>query len=258
MSNDMSGTEERYDRQIRYEKLGVAGQRRLEKSSVLVAGCGALGGHVASLLARAGVGRVRIVDRDVVQRSNLHRQPLFEEADVASGRPKAEIAADRLGRANATVRLEPRHLELSEDTADGLLDGIDLALDGLDNFEARWVLNEACVRRGIPWVFGGVAGASGMSLCVFPGDGPCLRCVFGDPPPPGTIPGTDVLGVIGPIPALIGAIEAAEAIKILVGSARASRDLVSIDLWTGAWRRLRVHRLPDCPVCGGPPSVDPG
>ncbi len=238
--------DERYCRQTAFESLGRRGQARLRDSSVLVAGCGGLGAASANALVRAGVGRVRIVDRDVVETSNLHRQILYDEADVASGLPKAEIAAAKLRRVDSNAQVECRALEILADNIEELVADVDLVVDGTDNMATRYLINEACVRRGTPWVYAGIQGATGMTLNILPGEGPCFRCLF--PTAEGPRPGAGAPPVLGPTPAVAAGIQAMEAIKILAG-AEPSRSLLSFDLWAGYWQAIEVARDPECPTC---------
>ncbi|MBI5486175.1 MAG: ThiF family adenylyltransferase [Deltaproteobacteria bacterium] len=241
---------ERYSRQILFEKIGEEGQEKLARGSALVVGCGALGAAAASLLVRAGVGAVRLVDRDVVEASNLHRQILFDEADAAARLPKAEAAARHLRAMNAACRIEAFTVDVTPRNVERLVAGVGVVVDGLDNFEARYLVNDACVSAGVPWVYGGVLGAVGVTMTILPGDGPCLRCVFPEPPAPGTLPTCDTQGVIGPAPVAIGALEAVEACKVLMGSGEVRRELAYLDVWEGSLRTVRVARSPSCPACG--------
>jgi molybdopterin/thiamine biosynthesis adenylyltransferase len=248
----MSGSDlERYNRQMRFRPLGRAGQERLAAARVLVAGCGALGTVLANTLVRAGVGHTRIVDRDFVELNNLQRQVLFTEADVAAGLPKAVAAANALRAANSTVTIEPVVTDLTSDNIEALLDGIDLVVDGLDNFATRYLINDACVKHGRPWVYAGVVASYGMVMAVRPGDGPCYRCVFRDPPPPGQVQTCDTAGVLGPAVNVVASLAAMEAIKLLVGAPTVSEDLVALDVWQNTCERLPLPpRDPRCPACG--------
>ncbi len=243
----------RYLRQVRYPPLGEAGQRRLMQSTVLVAGCGALGNVLASILARAGVGRVRIVDRDFVEVHNLQRQFLFTEAHAAEQMPKAVAAAEVLRQANSTVEIEPIVADMNHTTIGRLCEGVDAIVDGTDNFETRFLVNDAAVKLGIPWVYGGCLGAEGQTMSILPGVTACLRCLMAECPPPGSTPTCDTAGVLGPIVAVIASIEAAEAMKILSGNpAAVSRNLTVVELWDARIHQVDVSRLRDqveCPCC---------
>ena len=244
---------DRYVRQVRYAPLGLEGQRRLLAGRVLVCGCGALGSTLANLLVRAGVGLVRIVDRDFVETGNLHRQTLFDEQDAAEQIPKAVAAARKLRAINSDVLVEDVVADVSPANVEELCDGIDAIVDGLDNFETRFLVNDFAVKRRIPWVYGGCLGAGGQSVTILPGQTPCLRCLMQDCPPPGAVPTCDVAGILGPIVGVIASIEAAEAIKILSGHCEAvSRSLSVVDLWSGRLRQVDVAALReqvDCPAC---------
>ncbi|NMC71908.1 MAG: HesA/MoeB/ThiF family protein [Myxococcales bacterium] len=244
----------RYQRHLAFDRIGAEGQRRLARGSVLVAGCGALGGAAAALLVRAGVGAVRLVDDDRVEPSNLPRQILYDEADAAAGVAKAPRAAERLRAANSACRIEARVERIDAGTIDALLDGIDVVVDGLDNFATRYVVNDACVRRGVPWIYGGVVGATGVTLTVRPGLGPCLRCVFPEAPPEDAVPTCRTHGVVAPAPVTIAALETVETLKLLLGRDDVRPELLSLDLWDGSFRAVRVARAPACPACGAGPA----
>jgi molybdopterin-synthase adenylyltransferase len=243
----------RYARQMRYANLGEDGQRRLAATRALICGCGALGSLLANTLARAGVGRLRLVDRDFVELSNLHRQTLFDEADVAAGLPKAVAAADKLGKINSSVAIEPIVAHVGPQNIETLCEGVDLILDGTDNFETRYLLNDAAVHLNLPWVYGGCVGTEGQTMTIVPGETGCLRCLLPECPPPGSTPTCDTAGVLGPIVGVIASIQAQEAIKILSGNRAAiSRQLTVIDLWQNRFLQLDVRDLrdrADCPAC---------
>lgn len=229
---------------------GPAGQARLEASTAAVVGVGATGGAIAEALVRAGVGRVRLIDRDVVELSNLHRQVLFDEADAAAGLAKAEAGAARLARLNHEVALEPLVTDLGPDNALELIAGADLVLDGTDNFATRLVLNDACLSRGVPWVYAGVVGTTVHGFPVVPGRTACFRCYLPELPPPGAAETCETAGVLGPA-VLVGAgFAAAEGLKLLGGGPPAEGLLV-VDVWTREARRLALPRDPDCAACAG-------
>lgn len=252
-STPMSDDFARYARQMRFTPLGEEGQRRLSQSRALLCGCGALGSTIANLLVRAGLGTLRIVDRDFVEWSNLQRQSLFDENDAAAGVPKAVAAAEKLRQINSTVTVEPVVADINATNIETFCDGVDLILDGTDNFETRFLVNDAAIQRGLPWIYGGCVGANGQSMTILPGETACLRCLMPECPAPGSVPTCDVAGILGPIVGVIASIEAGEAIKILSGNrAAVSRRLTVVDLWQNDWRQIDVSTLRDqvdCPTC---------
>jgi adenylyltransferase/sulfurtransferase len=224
-------------------------------SRALICGCGALGSVIANTLARAGVGKLRIVDRDFLELNNLQRQVIYDEADVAAALPKAIAAAEKLRRVNSEIEIEPVVADVNAGNILSLAGDCDIILDGTDNFETRFLLNEAAQKLNRPWVYGGCIGAEGQSLTVLPGTPPCFRCVMNEPPPPGSSPTCDTAGILGPIVNVVASIQASEAIKILSGHQEAaSRALTVIDMWDNALRQLNLDRLRDaggCPTCRG-------
>jgi len=241
----------RYQRQTAFGPLAVAGQRRLAAGRVLIVGVGGLGSWAAELLARAGVGFLRLADADRVDRTNIHRQSLYDEDDARVRRPKVEAAAARLARINADVTVEPVAARLDADNVAALADGVDLILDGTDNFPSRFVLNDYAVQAGRPWVFAGVVGAEGQVLPVLPGRTACLRCLYDAPPPPCQDPSCQAAGVLGPAVAAISAVQAAEAVKILSGRIEAVRGhLLKLDLWRNTVQRIDTGSpRADCECC---------
>lgn len=205
-------------------------------------------------LVRAGVGRIRIIDRDLPEMSNLPRQVLFDEDDVAAGHPKAVAAARHLGRINAACSVEPIVADLTAASASRLLGGVDVLVDGTDNFEARFLINEFACRERLPWVHGGAIGAEGRVLSVVPGTSACLRCLVPEPPAPGALPTCDTAGVIGPVAFVVGAVEAAEVMKLIVGAGtHVGNRLLVCDLWENLWRTVDLAPLAEagCPTCRG-------
>jgi adenylyltransferase/sulfurtransferase len=241
----------RYSRQELFAGLGPEGQRRLRAAHVAVLGCGALGSAAAEALARAGVGALTLADRDFVELSNLQRQSLYDEEDARRGLPKAMAAEARLRRVNADVRVAGRVLDVGPAEALELAGAADLVLDGSDNFELRYLLNDACVKLGRPWIYAACVGAYGLVLAVRPGTTPCLRCVLGDRPPAGSSPTCDTAGVIGPIVQVVAALQVAEALKLLAGRDEALLGgLVSLDVWNGTFDVMDLRgRAPHCPAC---------
>lgn len=241
----------RYARQMRYAPLGEEAQLKLRASRALVCGVGALGSVVADTLARAGVGKLRIVDRDFVELNNLQRQMLFDERDVAAGAPKAIAVTEKLRVINSEIEIEPVVADIDPSNILGLCDGVDVIVDGTDNFETRFLMNDAALKLGIPWVYGGAIGAEGRTMTILPGETPCLRCVMAEPPPPGTSPTCDTAGIVGPVIHVVGAIEAMEALKILAGWREAvQRSLLVIDLWGNVVRSTGLAALAEAADCG--------
>jgi len=238
---------------MRFAPLGVEGQRKLLASRALVVGCGALGSVIANTLTRAGVGKLRIVDRDFLELNNLQRQVLYDEDDVAAGLPKAIAAKNRLERVNSGVEIDAVVADVDHTNIERLLEGIDCLIDGTDNFETRFLLNDAAVKLGLPWVYGGCIGAEGQSLTILPGQTPCLRCLMPEPPPPGTTPTCDSAGILGTIIGVVASMEANEALKILSGHVDAiSRTWTVLDLWDNTVRQIKLDsaHTSDCPCCG--------
>lgn len=246
-------TSPRFDRQVRFAPLGERGQRALEESRVLLVGCGALGGVLAQALARAGVGELRLVDRDIVEETNLPRQVLFDAAHAERGELKVLAARESLERAGGPTRLLTHAEHLDADNIEELAEGCDLVLDGTDNLGTRYLVNDYCVERGTPWIYGGVVGSGGLVLPVLPGEGPCLRCVFDAPPPTGTLPTCDTAGVLAPAVGVIASMQAGLALRIL-GAAVDAPPLVpalyEFDVWSGDVRRLPLSRQEGCAACG--------
>ena len=244
---------DRYSKQLLFNGLGEERQRRLLAGRVLVCGCGALGSVLAETLVRAGVGFLRIVDRDFVELSNLQRQVLYDEHDVDSHLPKAIAAADKLRRINSQVTVEPIVADVDYANAKELAQGVDLILDGTDNFEIRFLLNDVSLETGIPWIYAGVIGGHGQSMAVFPHETACLRCLIETVPEPGTMETCDTAGVLGPAVNVIASLEAVDAMKILSGQRELVEPVLTVvDVWDGTFRRMNVKDLrekSDCPAC---------
>ena len=241
----------RYTRQSILGEIGEQGQQRLQASTAAVVGCGALGTHIASSLVRAGVGHVRIIDRDFVELSNLQRQVLFDEEDVALGLPKAVAAANKLQQVNSDIQIEPVVTDVNPDNVEQLVADADVVLDGTDNFEIRLLLNDICCKLDLPWVYGGVIGTYGMTMAIRPHQTPCFRCFLGDLPPPGSTPTCDTIGVLGTAAAVIAALEVTEALKLLIGKPEALHGkLLCFDVWAGTLDRFAVAKPEEpCPAC---------
>ncbi len=242
---------ERYSRQILFPEIGKAGQEKLLNSRVLILGCGALGASHAEMLARAGVGKMRIVDRDFVEFTNLQRQTLFKESDAAERLPKAAAAKTRIAEINSEIEVEAVIKDVNNSNVESLIDGCDLILDGTDNFQVRYLLNDACVKHSKTWIYGAAVSSYGTTMTVIPGETPCLRCIFEEMPDAGSSPTCDTAGVIMPIISSISSIQVAEAIKLLVGDLDSlHRSLVQIDVWQNDWRKIKLAgRNPDCKTC---------
>lgn len=241
----------RYAKQVLFAPLGKEGQERLGRSRVTIVGLGALGSTLASHLVRAGVGYVRLVDRDFVELDNLQRQVLYDEDDVKSNVPKAAAAAAKLARINSEVQLETRVCDVNYSNAEELAKDVDVLLDGTDNFETRFILNDACVKVGRPWIYGGCVGSYGMILTVLPGEGPCFACLVGELPAPGSSPTCDTAGVLNTAVSVVASIQANEAIKLLAGRKEALLGgLQTLDLWHNTQQLIRVPRSASCACCG--------
>jgi molybdopterin-synthase adenylyltransferase len=241
---------EKYSRQILFAGIGEAGQQKLLESSAVLIGCGALGTAVANLLVRAGLGRLRIVDRDFVEPSNLQRQTLFDEDDARDALPKAVAAERKLHAVNSGVAVEGIVADLSPANAAELLSGFPLLLDGTDNFETRFLLNDFAVQQGVPWIYAAVVGSYGATMTIRPGETACLACLVETEAHAGIEETCDTVGVLNPAVGVIASLEAAEAIKRLVAGASALDDrLVSCDVWAGRFQSVRVARNPACRTC---------
>ncbi len=244
---------EKHSRQILFSEIGEEGQKKLLGSKAVLVGCGALGTAVANLLVRAGVGRLRIIDRDFVEPSNLQRQTLFDEADAREALPKAVAAERHLRAINSDVQVEGIVADLTPKNAAELLSGFPLILDGTDNFETRLLVNDACVSLGIPWIYAAVVASYGVTMTIFPGKTACLACLLESGEEFGTIGAEttcDTAGVLNPAVGVVSSIEAAEAIKFLAGRPEAMHGrLVSCDVWSGKFQSIRVARNPECRCC---------
>jgi molybdopterin-synthase adenylyltransferase len=252
MSELQTPGDTRYSRQRLFSPIGEEGQHKLTKSRVAIVGMGALGTVLANHMVRAGVGFIRIIDRDFVEWSNLQRQMLYDEQDALQFAPKALAAANRLRQINSFVEIEPHVTDLNPTNAHLLLADVDLILDGTDNFSVRFLINDVCVKHNIPWVYGGAVGSRGVSMTILPGKTPCFRCMFGQAPLQGTGETCDTIGVISPIVDLVASHQATEALKLLVSDSKhLNLNLVHYDLWFNQHASIDVTKAikKDCPAC---------
>lgn len=239
----------RYKKQILFKPIGLEGQKRLLKSRAAIVGMGALGTSIANHLVRSGIGYIRIIDHDYVELTNLQRQLLYDEEDAEGRLPKVFAAERKLSKINSTVKVEPVFTDLNRENAEELLAGFDVILDGTDNFPTRYLINEASIKLGIPWIYGGVVSARGITAVIIPGKTPCLRCLF---PDMNNVPTetADTAGIVSPITAIIGSLEATGALKLLTG-AEVSPYLEQVDIWSDSFMQMDISKgkNPDCPVC---------
>jgi molybdopterin/thiamine biosynthesis adenylyltransferase len=244
--------DDRYSRQILFNGIGEEGQRRLLAARVLIVGCGALGSAHAESLARAGVGHLRIIDRDFVEPSNLQRQTMFTESDAEKRLPKAIAAANHLREINSEIEIEPHILDLNHSSVERLLDGCDVVVDGTDNFATRYLINDACVKHDTNWIYGAAVGSYGVTMTVRPHQTACLRCVFEEVPPAASAPTCDTSGVIMPIINIVSAVQVSETLKLITGRVGDLHgSLMQFDVWRNEWRRIGTgNRRADCRTCG--------
>ena len=242
---------DRYSRQILFAPIGKEGQKKLAESNAVVIGCGALGTVIATILVRAGVGKVRIIDRDFIEYHNLQRQVLFDEEDIKNELPKAVAAERHLRKVNSAIEIEGIVADVNFTNIEKLVRGADIILDGLDNLETRFLINDAALKLKIPWVYGGAISSFGMTMNIIPDKTPCLRCIHGNASSPGISLTCDTAGVVAPAPFITASMQSAEAMKILIGDEHITRDLISIDVWTEEIKRFKIKRRPDCPACSG-------
>ncbi|MCU1290221.1 MAG: UBA/THIF-type binding protein [Acidobacteria bacterium] len=242
---------ERYSRQILFGGIGKQGQEKLLSSRVLLVGCGALGASHAEMLARAGVGKLRIVDRDFVEFTNLQRQTLFSETDAKERIPKAIAAKNRINEINSEIETEAIVADVNYSNIENLIAGCDLVLDGTDNFQIRYLINDACVKSNTIWVYGAAVSGYGATMTIIPQVTPCLRCIFEEMPAAGTSPTCDTAGVIMPVISSVSAIQITETLKILTGNIdKLHKSLVQIDVWQNDWRKIKLNAPnPDCETC---------
>lgn len=242
----------RYSRQILFDGIGKDGQEKLLKSRVFVVGCGALGASHAESLARAGVGFLRIVDRDFVEFSNLQRQTLYSESDANERLPKAVAAMSRLTKINSDIEIDAIVADVNNSNIESLVEDVDLIIDGTDNFQVRYLVNDACVKLDKVWIYGAAVSSYGTTMTIIPNETPCLRCIFEELPSVGTSPTCDTAGVVQPIISTVSAVQVSEALKILVGKTdKLHKSLMQFDVWENDWRKIRLRKPnEDCQTCG--------
>lgn len=248
---ESQATSNRYSRQVLFAGIGEEGQRRLLNSRVVIIGCGALGSAQAESLARAGIGSLRIVDRDFVEFSNLQRQTMFTESDADERLPKAIAAANHLAQINSEISLEPEIADVNHSNIEALIQGCDVVIDGTDNFATRYLINDACVKHGLNWIYGAAVGSYGVTMTIRPGVTPCLRCIFPEAPPAASAPTCDTAGVIMPIINVVAAVQVSEALKLLTGNEESLHgSLMQFDIWTNQWRSISIGEpAENCVTC---------
>lgn len=242
---------ERYSRQIFFQPIGKEGQTKILNSKVLIIGCGALGCSHAETLTRAGVGKIRLVDRDFVEFSNLQRQTLYSESDAEERLPKAIAAKNRLSQINSEIEIEAIIADVNHSNIESLIKDCDLIIDGTDNFQVRYLINDACIKLSKTWIYGAAVSSYGATMTIFPNNTPCLRCIFEEMPNAGSAPTCDTAGVIAPIISSISAIQTTEALKILTGNFdKLHKSLIQIDVWQNEWRKIKLSvPNPECETC---------
>ncbi|MCG2794678.1 MAG: ThiF family adenylyltransferase [Actinomycetia bacterium] len=238
----------RYSRQVLFEPIGRVGQKKLGGSSVVIIGCGALGTVIADRLVRAGVGAIRIVDRDFVELDNLQRQALFTEEHAHLRLPKAVAAGSVLKTVNSEVEVEPVVCDITPGNVERVIEGCDIVMDATDNLETRFLMNDACLKAGIPWIHGAAVGSCGQEMPIIPGVTACYRCLIQEPPTE-PLQGCDVLGVLNTVTGIIADIQSTHAIQLLTDSPVPYGTLTFIDVWENEFERFVVDRVPDCPAC---------
>ena len=231
------------------KEIGLEGQRKLLEKSVAVVGCGALGTNAANLLARMGVGRLKLIDRDYVELDNLHRQILYGEADAERRLPKAIAAAERLRKVNSRIKIEAVVEDVNHKNVEKLIEDVDLILDGTDNFETRFILNDAAVKLGKKWIFASALATYGMTMNIIPGKSACLRCLMPNPPPLGSLPTCETIGILPSLVTVISSVQVTEALKILMERNYSFNKLFVADVWRREFSEINVKRRKDCPTC---------
>src|SRR2546421_6440892 len=251
MSSEPQPTTDRYSRQILFSGIGTEGQSRLAQSRILIIGCGALGTAQAESLARAGVGTLRIVDRDFIEFSNLQRQTMFTESDAAERLPKVVAAANHLREINSDILVEPEIADVNYSNIERLILDCDLVIDGTDNFATRYLINDACVKHGVNWIYGAAVGSYGVTMTIRPRQTPCLRCIFPEAPPAASAPTCDTAGVIMPIINVVAAMQVTEALKLLTNHIETLHgSLIHFDVWQNVWWRISLSEpAATCMTC---------
>lgn len=240
----------RYLRQTIFPGIGEAGQQKLLAARVVVVGCGATGTNIANHLARAGVGHLTVVDRDFIELNNLQRQLLFDEQDLVENLPKAAAAERKLRAINSEIEVRGIVTDVNAENIESLIAGANLVMDGTDNFETRYIVNDACLKLNIPWIYTGAVATYGMSQTIIPGQTACLRCLFNDVPPPGTVVTCDTAGIVGPLVSAVASISATEAIKLIVGQGDINRGIIHFDVWYNTFEQFDTGGpRADCPAC---------
>src|SRR3989442_14823795 len=252
MISSNNSQSERYSRQILFGGIGSEGQTCLLYSRALIIGCGALGSAQAEALARAGVGTLRIVDRDFVEFSNLQRQTMFTEHDATERLPKAIACARHVREINSDIVTEPEIVDANHSNIERLIQDCDVVLDGTDNFATRYLINDACIKHDVNWIYGAAVGSYGVTMTIRANETPCLRCVFPEAPPAASAPTCDTSGVIMPIISVVAAVQVSEALKLLTGACKSLHNsLMQFDVWRNEWRKIALgSKLADCPTCG--------
>ena len=247
-----SHNSERYSRQVLFNGIGKEGQEKLSQSRVVIIGCGALGSSQAEALARAGIGNLRIVDRDFVEFSNLQRQTMFTESDAVERLPKAIACANRIREINSDIAVEPEVADVNHSNIERLISDIDVVIDGTDNFGTRYLINDACVKHEVDWVYGAAVGSYGVTMTIRPHKTPCLRCIFPEAPPAASAPTCDTTGVIMPVISIVASVQVTETLKLLTGKpGDLHNSLMQFDVWRNEWRKISIGQpLPECATCG--------
>lgn len=240
---------DRYSRQILVRTVGKSGQEKLLRGRVLVIGCGALGTVIANNLVRAGIGYMKIVDRDYVELDNLQRQMLFDEEDVGKGIPKVIAAANKLRKINSSIKIDAEVKDVNRKNIEELIKDVDIVLDATDNFETRLLINDACFKHNIPWIYGAAISSYGMTMNIIPKVTACFRCIVSSLPAPGSVDTCDTVGVLNAITSLIASLQSNEAIKILLGDKQSNHGLLVIDLMNNSFEKIPVKKRDDCPLC---------